>query len=71
MKKGEGSSAPQQPKKKKSKKNEQPAEETKPEEELPVTADAKTAEENPVDAAPHQPTAGEKPRAQVGEGFEK
>lgn len=70
MKKGEGSSAPQQPKKKKSKKNEQPAEETKPEEELPVTADAKTAEENPVEAEP-QPTAEDKPRAQVGEGFEK
>ena len=70
MKKGEGSSAPQQPKKKKSKKNEQPAQETKPEEELPAETEAQPAEEKPAEAEP-QPEAENKPSAQVGAGFEK
>ena len=78
MKKGEGSTAPQQPKKKKGKKNEQQAQETKPEEELPAETEAQPAEapaeEKPVEAEPQpaeEAPAEEKPRPQVGAGFEK
>ena len=68
MKKSEGAVAPKQPKKKKSKKNEQPVQETKQEEELPVQTEPASAEEKPADAELQQ--AEEKPR-QVGAGFEK
>ena len=78
MKKGEGSTAPQQPKKKKGKKNEQQAQETKPEEELPAETEAQPAEtpaeEKPAEAEPQpaeEAPAEEKPRPQVGAGFEK